>query len=172
MTHSITKITFYFYQTININASKIKIARIKAIDISKDALKIANENALANHVRIVFEENDILTQNKSESYEQLFDIIVSNPPYVLETEKQSMHQHVLDYEPHQALFVPDSDSLLFYKAIVEYAKIHLNTKGKLYFEINEAKAKEVVELLQKNGFSKTQIKMDLQGKERMVVGIK
>ena len=153
-------------------ATKIKSAKITAIDISKHALQIAAENALTHQVKIVFEEKNILTQNKSEFDEKIVDIIVSNPPYVLATEKQSMHQHVLDFEPHQALFVPDNDALIFYKAIIEYAKIHLHPTGKLYFEINETKAAEVVELLKQNDFMDTQIKKDLQGKDRMVVGVK
>jgi release factor glutamine methyltransferase len=98
----------------------------------------------------------------------MFDVIVSNPPYVKQSEAETMLPHVLQYEPHVALFVPDNDALIFYKALAQFSKQHLAPNGALYVEINEALVTEVEVLLKSNGFSTVEIKKDLQGKWRMV----
>jgi release factor glutamine methyltransferase len=143
---------------------------IKATDVSEDALKVARENARMNDVEVLFIRHHILT----ESFKMVpdkFDIIVSNPPYVSEEEKSSLHDRVIHYEPHLALFVPAHDVLIFYKAIIDFAKLNLKPNGKIYFEINEAKGKEVVALLSANNFSEIELKKDMNGKDRMVKAI-
>jgi release factor glutamine methyltransferase len=105
------------------------------------------------------------------STEYRFDYIVSNPPYVLESEKSKMQQNVLDFEPELALFVDDNDALLYYKRIVEFSKEKLNDGGVLFFEINEQKAFEIKDLLEKNSFQDILIKKDMQGKNRMVKAV-
>jgi release factor glutamine methyltransferase len=100
----------------------------------------------------------------------MFDIIVSNPPYIRESEKTAMEEQVVAYEPNIALFVPDNDALLFYRQIGLLAKEKLTAGGSLYFEINEAFGKEVVELLEGQGFKHVILKQDLYGKDRMVRG--
>ena len=103
--------------------------------------------------------------------EEKLDIIVSNPPYVLESDKAKMENNVLDYEPHLALFVEDNDPLLFYRKIAEHGLNHLKTKGRLYFEIHERYADEVQSLLVEMGYSNIEVRQDAQGKERMVRGV-
>ncbi len=110
-------------------ARALKFPQITAVDISDDALKIAGQNAADHRVKINFVEADILNLNIPGE----FDIIVSNPPYVLDSERASMESHVIDHEPHSALFVPDSDPMRFYDAIMNYARRHAKS---LYFEIN------------------------------------
>lgn len=139
----------------------------EAVDISEDALKIATENALRLGAEVDFKKLDILTQNLSSSY----DIILSNPPYVLDREKTLMQKNVLDYEPSTALFVPDNTPLLFYKRITELAVKHLNPRGKIYFEINEQFGKETIELLNSYSFVELKLHQDLNGKDRIVSGI-
>jgi release factor glutamine methyltransferase len=141
---------------------------VTAIDVSEPALVVAKENAKYNQVAVDFKRTDIL--NLKESGED-FNIIVSNPPYVLEKEKDLMHANVLEYEPHLALFVKDDDPLVFYKAIADYALKNLSAGGKLYLEINEKKGQEVKELLENKGFREVQIKKDLSEKERIVRAI-
>lgn len=146
-------------------AKHMKNADALAWDISYKALDVAALNSEVNFVPVYFKQVDVLfgyPQDKK------FDIIVSNPPYVLENEKESMEQNVLDYEPHVALFVPDNDPLLFYKRIADIAKELLNTGGKLYFEINQAKGKEVTDMLNKKGFANIVLFQDLSKKDRMV----
>ena len=101
-----------------------------------------------------------------------FDLIVSNPPYVLESEKTLMNNNVLDYEPHLALFVSDNDALIYYKRIIDFSKVHLQREGLLFLEINEQKSIEIKELLENNGFENILIKKDMQGKNRMVKAIR
>jgi release factor glutamine methyltransferase len=132
-------------------------------DISDRALKITHENAALNKVAISIEKYDILGRNLFP--ESGFDLIVSNPPYVTFKEKSAMQDNVLNYEPTLALFVPDDNPLLFYKAIVLQAKQLLNSGGELYFEINEAFGNKVSELLDKNGFA-VEILKDINGKDR------
>lgn len=136
-------------------------------DISEDALKIAEKNAQLNEAKVQFFQFDILSENPFPYPE--FDLIVSNPPYVTEKEKQLMEPNVLENEPHLALFVPNDDPLLFYRAIVNRATKLLSRQGEIYFEINEAYGNEVVQLVQYSGFDAVVMK-DLNGKDRMVVG--
>lgn len=138
-------------------------------DISEGALKVAKDNALRNMLDVDFVILDIL-QAKKHPAEPL-DVIVSNPPYVRESEAAQMSANVLDFEPHLALFVPDSDPLLFYSAIVRFALSNLKIGGKLYFEINEALGAEVKLLMEANHFRGVEICNDLEGKERLVKGV-
>ncbi len=139
---------------------------VYGVDVQQEALDLAVENAMAMDLKVDFEQADALSLSKQ--YRESWDIIVSNPPYIPEKDKMMMQAHVLDYEPHSALFVPDNDTLMFYNAIAEYAQSHLNKEGKLFFEINENLAEEVKKVLTLHGFSKIEVRQDLQGKDRMV----
>ena len=141
-------------------------SNITATDISEDAFTLTNKNCQLNNVEIQLINHNILTQNKN--LNNSFDIIVSNPPYVTEKEKSLMHPNVLDYEPSLALFVPDNDPLLFYRQIIEFALVHLNTGGKIYFEINEMFGNEVALLLEEKSFSEIILKKDINNKDRMI----
>jgi len=152
-------------------AANLPNAEVTAFDISELALEIASNNAELNQVKVGFEKFDILAQSH-ESNERKFDIIVSNPPYILEKEKILMQKNVLDFEPELALFVDDRNPLIFYQAIVDYSIKHLKTQGKLYFEINEAFGNQVDELLVKSGFGKVELRKDINGKDRMISGVK
>jgi release factor glutamine methyltransferase len=136
-------------------------------DISADALTIANENATINNVMVIFHHADILKSVLPDNNNK-FDIIVSNPPYVTIAEQQLMQKNVLDYEPHIALFVPDNDALVFYRAIADLAVIRLKPGGHLYFEINERYENETAELLASKGFINIILKKDINGKFRMI----
>lgn len=151
-------------------AKNLVNSTVKAYDISQNALSLAMKNAEINSTEVIFTLVDILDKNKWS--DSKFDIIVSNPPYVRDSEKTLMQKNVLDYEPQLALFVPDKNPLLYYKKISEFATKQLNKHGKLYFEINESYAKEVAEILKENNFSDLVIKKDLNGKDRMIKGIK
>ena len=145
----------------------LPFAAVYAIDISEKALTVAKKNAEAQGTTIHFYELDILNKNQWEQL-CLFDIIVSNPPYITQKEAADMHSNVLQFEPHTALFVPDEQPLLFYKAIAHFGLQHLNNNGLLFFEINEAYGKEIVEMLQSRGYTNVELKKDMQGKERMI----
>jgi len=143
-----------------------------AVDISDAALATARSNAERHGCNIHFIKADILNcKDGSESGSLKVDIIVSNPPYVLESEKALMQPNVLDYEPDTALFVPDDDPLKFYRAISNFAAGHLNDGGKLYFEINEKFGAETAQLMRSCGFQEVEVVQDLFGKDRFVVGI-
>lgn len=145
---------------------EISKSQITAVDISKESIEIAQKNAKIHQVNIDFQIADAL---KSETLPSgKFNIIVSNPPYVRESEKNQMKKNVLDYEPHSALFVEDQDALIFYRKIAEYAFQHLAINGKLFFEINEAFAEECKELLKQIGFSEIEVRRDMREKERML----
>jgi release factor glutamine methyltransferase len=145
----------------------LKDAEVYAMDISEEALKVARKNAELHEAEISFICKDILD---AESLSELrgFDIIVSNPPYVLESEKGLMHKNVLEYEPHKALFVEDIDPLKFYKAIFGWAKKN-GKPCKVYLEINETKGKEMILLAKEFGFSDICIHKDINGKDRFFV---
>ncbi|MBI2269609.1 MAG: peptide chain release factor N(5)-glutamine methyltransferase [Bacteroidetes bacterium] len=143
-------------------------AEVFALDISEEALDVARQNATINNVDVNFIQTDILENKLLFQHFNSFDIIVSNPPYILRSEKQSMEANVLEHEPHVALFVNDNDPLLFYRTIVQFTQKHLADAGKLFFEINEAQADEVRNLLLQSGFKNVVVKKDLSGKERMV----
>ena len=154
---------------IPIALAKHKEAQITALDISFDALSIARENAKKNTVDIHFIEHNIFNDIDLKTS---FDLIVSNPPYVLESEKTLMNNNVLDYEPHLALFVSDNDALIYYKRIIDFSKVHLQREGLLFLEINEQKSVEIKDLLENNGFKNVLIKKDMQGKNRMVKAVR
>jgi release factor glutamine methyltransferase len=120
-----------------------------------------------NSAEISVFEYDILNDIPEVVFSEL-DIIVSNPPYVRETEKILMKENVLDFEPASALFIPDEKPLLFYQCIANFALIHLKNKGRLYFEINEAFGNECMEMLQEKGFSEVVLRKDIHGKDRMI----
>lgn len=138
-----------------------------AVDISEEALQLASINAIEQHVLIDFLRLDFLDE-KEWVQARKYDIIVSNPPYIQQGEEATMNKNVLDYEPHIALFVPDEDALLFYKAIAKFGIHHLNENGTVYVEINEASGDLVVQLFRENGYTEIELKKDMQGKDRMV----
>ena len=152
--------------TISINKNT-GIDRIDGWDISETALKIARKNALRNDSKVIFSCQDILNPAGVADNDK-WDVIVSNPPYVLQEEAILMGKNVVDFEPHLALFVPDEDPLLFYRAIAKFAAIHLETHGSLYFEINEKMGEPLVQLLREYGFQEILTRKDLQGKDRMM----
>ena len=146
-------------------AKNLTKANVAAVDISFDALEVAKENARINHVNVEFSECDILT---SDTLPKKYDIIVSNPPYVRELEKELMQPNVLRHEPDLALFVKDRDPLLFYRKISTLAQTYLKPNGMLFFEINEYLGEDLVVLLKSLGFEKVEIKKDIFEKDRMV----
>ena len=145
-------------------ARALKFAQVDALDISRDALAVARENAAALKVKVRLFESDMLSPQPPATY----DIIVSNPPYVCWSERDAMDNNVKDYEPGQALFVPDNDPLMFYKAIAPYAAQSLARGGSLYLEINQRFGNEVKRLLEQNGFGEVRIIDDSYGKPRFV----
>jgi release factor glutamine methyltransferase len=145
-------------------------AKVSACDISPEALAVAKENSLNNKLEVDFFQADILNWNSREW--PVFDVIVSNPPYVTVSEKMQMQRNVLDFEPETALFVADNNPLLFYRAIAAFASEYLKKGGFLFFEINENFGAETVSMLVDHGFTEIQVKTDLQGKSRMVVARK
>lgn len=151
-------------------ASALPRAAITAIDISEKALETAAGNALINNVKITFLKADMLRFDSGISLNA--DIIVSNPPYVMESEKRMMHRNVIDYEPHEALFVPDDDPLLYYRAILDSTGILLEKGGKIYFEINEAMGSLMRNLMGSYDFHDIHIIKDINGKDRIVKGVK
>lgn len=149
-------------------ARNLPDARVSAVDISEGALSTAKENAKLNGVEITFLQKDILN---TESLEKKFDVIVSNPPYVRNLEKQDMQRNVLEFEPEKALYVRDEDPLIFYRKISELAKDALHPEGALYFEINQYLGAETEAILKKKNFQ-TQLKKDIFGVDRMLKGVK
>lgn len=147
---------------------ELKNTYISAIDISSDALEVAKRNAELNQVEIAFFNQDI---SKTESLDDSYDIIISNPPYVRELEKKFMQKNVLKFEPDTALFVEDSNPLIFYKKITQLAKNHMNLNGLLFFEINENLGQETKDMIEEYGFSDVEIKKDIFGKDRMIKAI-
>ncbi|RMA64910.1 peptide chain release factor N(5)-glutamine methyltransferase [Ulvibacter antarcticus] len=146
-------------------AKNISNSCVTAIDISKEALIVANENADLNNVDVTFELKDILA---SEELNSEYDIIVSNPPYVRELEKEQMQANVLKHEPNTALFVSNERPLVFYEAISKLAIKHLKPNGFLYFEINEYLSKELVKMLKGLGYEEVIVRKDLFGRDRMI----
>ncbi len=139
---------------------------VSAIDISENALSVAIENASQNNTNVDFKQMDILKWDKY--IWDKYDVIVSNPPYVRESEKALINANVLDYEPHGALFVSDQDPLIFYKKIADFAWRNLNKNGLLFFEINEAFGIEIKHMLEETGFMDVVLRKDLSGKDRMI----
>ncbi len=169
-------------------AAEMPDAQVSAWDISEQALAVARKNADSIGVKVDFEQVDVLnlpfTINNSTLNSQLppityhlspttyqlppFTHIVSNPPYICDNEKIAMKSHVLEHEPHVALFVPDDDPLLFYRAIADFATQLLKPDGWLYFEVNPLYIKELKMMLAEKGFENIEVKIDLFGKERMI----
>lgn len=150
---------------IAISLSKLlKNSKVQALDVSQEALKIAKENARLNNAVVDFFSGDILNL----IIEQKFDIIVSNPPYVRQLEKNKMHNNVLIHEPKQALFVSDSEPLIFYEKIAGFATKNLKPNGILYLEINQYLGEETCELLSKFNFIAIELRKDLYGNDRFI----
>jgi release factor glutamine methyltransferase len=140
---------------------------VTAADISNEALSLVAQNALKNQLEIALIEDSALNFNEA-LYADKYTVIVSNPPYIPKKDSDQMAQHVLDFEPAMALFVSDNDSLIFYQKIAEFALKKLALNGTLYVELNENLAKETEALLNKIGFNKTEVRQDLQGRNRML----
>jgi len=155
-------------------AKNLPNAKVYALDVSKEALKVAKQNAEINKVDINFIEASILDDTCHSAFEaeSNFDIIVSNPPYVRNLEKEEIKPNVLDNEPHLALFVEDDNPLLFYKAITNFAIKKLKDKGSLYFEINQYLGEETQQLLIDANFEAIELLKDLNGNDRMLKGEK
>ncbi|MBE0391416.1 peptide chain release factor N(5)-glutamine methyltransferase [Flavobacterium sp. PL002] len=145
-------------------AKNVPNAQVFAIDVSENALATAKMNAANNDVKVTFLLQNIL---ETKDLNQQFDIIVSNPPYVRNLEKQEIKKNVLDNEPHLALFVEDDDALIFYRKIAELAQKNLAPSGQLYFEINQYLGEETVALLGELQFKNTQLRKDIYGNDRM-----
>lgn len=157
-------------------AAEINHSFITAVDLSTGALITAKENAKSlgiNNVKFV--QTDILKEENEDFSTELstglYDAIVSNPPYICRKESKEMASHVLDHEPHMALFVPDEDPLLFYRAIAKFALRHLKSGGRLYFEINAAYGPETCQLLCDLGYQNVELRQDFTGRDRFVVGV-
>ena len=146
-------------------AKNILNAQVFAIDVSEKAMATAKKNAENNSVNVTFFNQNIL---KTEDLQQQFDIIVSNPPYVRNLEKEEINKNVLDNEPHLALFVEDNDALIFYKKIAKLAQKNLSENGQMYFEINQYLGKEMIDLLEKMNFKNIELRKDIYGNDRMI----
>jgi len=146
-------------------ALELKDPEVYALDVSVEALEVARQNALNLGANVQFMEGDLLGAIPNLD---LFNVLVSNPPYVPLRDQEEMHANVLNFEPHLALFVPDEDPLLFYRAIGSWGQQLLKKGGKLYLEIYENLADELVQLLLSLGYSQVQVHQDLNGKNRMI----
>ena len=142
-------------------------ADVFACDISKDALIIAQKNALDNEVDIALLHQDFLNQQQWPHLPYV-DVVVSNPPYVPLGDKKTMRPNVLEYEPHLALFVEDDDPLVFYRSISMFATQRLNPNGSIFMEVHEGLAQDVQSLFTANGYSQIEIRKDMQGRDRMI----
>jgi len=143
-------------------------ASVTAIDISKDALALAKENATIQKTQIQFLQIDFLDETNWNAL-PMFDIIVSNPPYIPKNEKDKLDKNVIEYEPHSALFVPDNEPLLFYEKIAAFGKEHLNYNGKIFVETHENYAEKSATLFKENIYRYVDLKKDMFGKERMIM---
>jgi release factor glutamine methyltransferase len=141
-------------------------ANVTAIDISTEALAVAKENAELNNVSVTFKQLDILQYHEAETLPQ-FDIIISNPPYIAESESAGMEANVLNNEPHIALFAPGEDALIFYRVIAAFSKVHLKKRGCIYLEINAAFSQQVAAIFRAEGYENIEIIQDMQGRTRM-----
>ncbi|MCC9066712.1 peptide chain release factor N(5)-glutamine methyltransferase [Flavobacterium piscisymbiosum] len=148
-------------------AKNIPNARVYAMDISKKAIETAKRNAANNKTDVTFILQDVLN---AEELKCNFDIIVSNPPYVRNLEKEEIKKNVLDYEPHLALFVEDNDALVFYRKIAALAQNNLLENGQLYFEINQYLGCEMKDLLEKMNFENIELRKDIYDNDRMIFG--
>src|SRR6187401_2762601 len=150
---------------------KLPEANISAIDVCSEALFTATENAIELNAEVDFFLIDFLDEEKWKELGQ-YDIIVSNPPYVKQSEINTMHERVKEFEPHLALFVPDEDALLFYKKLSDFALKHLKPGGSFFVEINESLGEKVFNLFQTAGFANIELRKDMQGKDRMIKAIR
>jgi len=150
-------------------ANSLPNTKVTSIDISEEAIQVAKRNATKNNVDINFLLHDIL---QIEVLEESYDIIVSNPPYVRESEKSAVNNNVLKYEPEMALFVSDKDPLIFYRHIASLAMKSLRTDGVLYFEINQYLGSTLYKLLEAIGFQSIELRKDMYGADRMIRAIK
>lgn len=148
-------------------AKNLPNAEVYAIDVSKKALETAKRNAISNNVEIIFMLKNVL---ELEILKSNYDIIVSNPPYVRNLEKEEIKKNVLDYEPHLALFVEDNDALIFYRKIASLAQKNLLENGQLYFEINQYLGKEMTDLLEEMNFKNIELRKDIYDNDRMIKG--
>jgi len=146
-------------------------AEVWALDVSEAALRVAQENAGRLECNVKFVQADILEDNFRQDVPE-FDILVSNPPYVLDSERNVMSEIVFDHEPSRALFVPDSDPLVFYRAILKFSEKHLIQQGRVYFEINEKTGEEMIKLLQAFGYTQIALRKDIFEKDRFIRGVK
>ncbi len=156
---------------IAISVAKNTEATVEAWDISDEALSIATDNAKKNDVKVDFRKVDVLNFVPTDNNRGEYCCIFSNPPYICNSESEDMENNVLDYEPHIALFVPDSDPLLFYRKIAEIGKELLMNDGMLFFEINRRFGKETVDMLTRLGYSDIELRQDQFGNDRMVKAI-
>ena len=146
---------------------KLPAANVSAIDVCSEALFTATENAMELNAEVNFVLLDFLDEEKWTELGQ-YDIIISNPPYIRQSELSTMHEKVKEFEPHLALFVPDNDALLFYKKLSSFSLKHLAPGGILFVEINEALGEQVGDMFRAAGFGKIELRKDMQGKDRMV----
>lgn len=152
-------------------AKKLPRAEVWGLDVSPAAIALAQENAQLNQVQVDWREVDILKEIQWPQHfpkHPIFDVIISNPPYIPEREQVLMPAQVTQFEPHLALFVSDEDPLVFYRQIARFAKQFLNTNGYLFFECNEYNAREVAVMLGEMGWKEVVLQKDLSGKERMI----
>lgn len=140
-------------------------AEVIGFDVSEDALQIAKENAESNCANVAFVQDDVLNP-KSDFFHQPVDLVLSNPPYVCESERAAMEKNVLDWEPENALFVPDDDPLRFYHQILRLVKSQLTLGGQVWFEINERMGEKMLQLCNEMGFAEAEIMLDFAGKPR------
>lgn len=150
---------------IALGFAKLTQAKTTAWDLSEKALQCATSNAKRNQISVLIERVDVYD---FPTVAQSYDIIVSNPPYVLKSEKQTMHTNVLHYEPHEALFVDDENSVVFYNLIADFAAINLKSGGSLYFELNPLTVGKVKQLLKQKGFTDIVVVNDMKGQPRMM----
>lgn len=151
-------------------AHRLPQAQVEAWDVSEDALRIASGNAEKNSIKVAFKRVDVLA-DEAET-QGMYDMMVSNPPYICEEEAQEMEANVLEHEPRLALFVPDGDPLLFYRRIAELGQRLLRANGLIFFEINRRFGTETVEMLQRLGYREVELRKDQYGNDRMVKAIK
>lgn len=142
--------------------------QVSAIDVSQDALALARSNAICLDLEVTLEVADLLNDFSEDVFKDTFDVVVSNPPYIPQLEASAMLPNVLNYEPHLALFVPDSDPLLFYRRIAAFCEQYLNVNGYLFVEIHEQLSVETIQLFHSAGFANIELRKDLQGKKRMI----
>ena len=141
---------------------------VSAIDVSQEALALARSNAFKLSLDVHFEEVDLLQDLSVLSFKDTFNVVVSNPPYIPHADALSMLPNVLNHEPHLALFVPDTDPLLFYRRIVAFCEQYLSIDGYVFVEIHEELSEETMQLFHKAGFANIELRKDLQGKSRMI----